>query len=224
MIERLTAKALLLLLTFYLALPLRSAEPAARAAAADQPAATVGSATATNGFHLITPGPIDGQIANLTAQLLQGHHYLKKRFDESVSSQFLDRYLETLDPQRIHFTQADVAEFEPYRTNLNRLTNTGNRPSDTKPACEIFNRFMERLEQRTAYVNDLLKHEKFAFDTDERITINRKAMPYPKDFNEAEQLWRERLRFEYLQELLGKLGARKKNQAAALKKKPLATE
>ena len=113
MIERFTAKALLLLLTFYLALPLRSAEPAVRAAAADQLAAAAGSAIATNAFHLITPGPIDGQVANLTAQLLQGHHYLKKPFDESVSSQFLDRYLETLDPRHIHFTQADLAEFEP---------------------------------------------------------------------------------------------------------------
>src|ERR1035437_4405653 len=109
MIERLTARALLLLLTVYLALPLRSAEPAVRSAAVDQPAAIASSAAATNGFHPIPPGPIDGQIANLTAQLLQGHHYLKKPFDESVSSQFLDRYLETLDPAHIHFTQADHA-------------------------------------------------------------------------------------------------------------------
>ena len=224
MIERFTAKALLLLLTFYVALPLRSAEPAVVPAAADQAAAAAGSTTATNAFHLISPGPIDGQIANLTAQLLHWHHYSKKPFDASVSSQFLDLYLETLDPQRIHFTQADLAEFERYRTNLNRLTDTGNRPSDTKPACEVFNRFMERLEQRTAYVNDLLKHEKFTFDTDERITINRKEMPYPKDLDEAQKLWRERLRFEYLQELLGKIGAHKKNQAAAQKNKPLADE
>ncbi len=223
MIERLTAKTLLLLLTVYLALPLRSAEPAVRAAA-DQTGIATSSATPTNGFHPVAPGPIDGQIANLTAQLLQGHHYLKKPFDEKVSSQFLDRYLETLDPQHVHFTQGDLAEFERYRTNLHRLTNTGRRPSDTQPACEIFNRYMERLEQRTTYVNALLKNEKFTFDTDDRITINRKDIPYPKDLEEAEKLWKERLRFEYLQELLGKIGARKKNEAAALKKKPLSAE
>ena len=141
--------------------------------------------------------------------MLTNYHYLKKPFDEAVSSQFLDRYLETLDPQHIHFTQADLAEFEPYRTNLNHLTIPSRRPADTTPACEIFNRFMERLEQRTAYADDLLKHEKFTFDTDERITINRKGLPYPADLDEAKKLWRERLRFEYFQELLGKIGARK---------------
>src|ERR1017187_10880094 len=121
MIERLTARALLLLLTFYLAVPLRSAEPAGRLADADQPAAAAGSTTATNGFHLVSPGPIDGQVANLTAQLLQGHHYLKKPFDESVSSQFLDRYVETRHPQRMHCSQAARAGCGPYRTKLKSL-------------------------------------------------------------------------------------------------------
>ena len=152
MIERLTAKALLLLLSL---LPGRAAAFGRAGSRASPPPISPRSQLvpqlATNGFHPITPGPIDGQIATLTAYLLQLHHYLKKPFDESVSSQFLDRYLETLDPQHIHFTQADLAEFEHYRTNLNHLTSTGRRPSDTRPACEIFNRFMERLEQRTAY-------------------------------------------------------------------------
>ena len=224
MIERLTARTLPLLLSLCLVLPLRSAEPVARSAVAGPAAPSASSALPTNAFHLITPGPIDGQIASLTAQLLQEHHYLKKPFDEAVSSQFLDRYLETFDPQHILFIQADLAEFEPYRTNLNHLTNTGRRPADTKPGCEIFNRFMERLEQRTAYADDLLKHEKFTFDTDERITINRKGLPYPANLAEAKKLWRERLRFEYLQELLGKIGARKKNLAAAAKKRPLSAE
>ncbi|MGD0259022.1 MAG: carboxy terminal-processing peptidase [Verrucomicrobiota bacterium] len=224
MIERLTLRILPLLLSLWAALPLWAAEAVVRSAAGDQPAAATASALATNGFHLITPGPIDGQIASATAYMLENYHYLKKPFDDSVSSQFLDRYLETLDPQRIHFTQADFAEFEPYRTNLNRLTNTQRRPADTKPACAIFNRFLERLEQRTAYAQDLLKNERFTFDTDERVTINRKGLPYPADLGEAKKLWRERLRFEYLQELLGKSGARKKSVAAATKKKPLSAE
>ncbi len=190
---------------------------------ADQPALSAIAAASTNAIRPISPSPIDGQIAAVTAYMLTTHHYLKKPFDDSVSSQFLDRYLETLDPQHIHFTQADLAEFEPYRTNLDDLTNTGRRPGDPKPACEIFNRFMERLAQRTAYADDLLKNEKFTFDTDERITINRKELPYPADLDEAKKLWRERLRFEYLQELLGKIGARKKNLVAA-KMKPAPAE
>jgi carboxyl-terminal processing protease len=66
-----------------------------------------------------------------------------------------------------------------------------------------------------AYVDKWLKSEKFEFDTDERITINRHELPYPKDMTEAKKLWKERLRFEYLQEHLGKLEAKKKADLAA---------
>jgi carboxyl-terminal processing protease len=220
-IERLTGRALLLILSLYLALPLRSAEPVVRPATAEQPTLPAASALFTNVFHPVTPGPIDGQIATATAYMLTNYSYVKKPFDEAVSSQFLDRYLEMLDPQHIHFTQADLAEFEPYRTNLNHLTFPSRRlGGDTTPAFEIFNRFVERLQQRTAYADDLLKHEKFTFDTDEQITINRKDLPHPANLDEAKKLWRERLRFEYLQELLRKIGARKKNLAAATKIQP----
>jgi len=233
-IERPTRRSLLLIPSLCLAVPLLLAPLVARSAATDQPASAAPSLQFTNVFHPISPGPLDGEIACATAYLLTNLHYLKKPFDETVSSQFLDRYLETLDPQRIHFTQADLAEFARYRTNLNHLTLPGKDPGstrpdreifsqypgDTKPACEVFNRFMERLEQRTAYAEELLAHEKFTFDTDDRILINRKQVPYPADLDEAKKLWRERLQFEYLQELLGKIGARKKNLAAAAKSKP----
>ena len=225
MIKRLAAGLLLLVPSLCLVLQLRSAEPAARAAASDPAAAVASTATATNTLRLITPGPIDGEIASVAGRMLERYHYLKMPFNEAVSSKFLDRYLETLDPMHLHFTQGDLAEFDRYRTNLAYLTINAKRRGvgDATPGCEIFNRFLERVSQRVAYADDLLKHEKFTFDGDERILINRKEVPYPADLVEAKKLWRERLRFEYLQELLGKIGARKKH-VAALKNRRLSAE
>jgi carboxyl-terminal processing protease len=125
----------------------------------------------------------------------------------------LDRYVELYDPMHLHFTQGDLAEFEKYRTNLSRLTLNERGVADTRPGCEIFNRFVERLQQRVAYADELLKGEKFDFNTDDRILLNRKEQPYPKDLDEAKALWRDRLRFEYLQEKLGKIDAKKKAKA-----------
>jgi carboxyl-terminal processing protease len=171
----------------------------------------------TPSFRPISPGPADGRIAFITAGMLQQHHYLRQKFDDSVSSKFLDRYLETLDPQHLHFLQSDLAQFEHYRAELDDLTITPRNVADTKPAFVIFNKFMERLQQRVAYADELLKTERFVFDTDERIAINRHELPYPKDLAEAKKLWRERLRFEYLQEKLGKTAAKKKKAESAKK-------
>jgi carboxyl-terminal processing protease len=217
MIERFASRGVLLLLGLSLVLPLHSARSDVVAAGANS------SGCLTNTLQVIRPGPVDGQIASVMARMLQGNHYLRTKFDEQVSSKFFDRYLETLDSLHLYFTQGDLAEFEGYRTNLAHLTIDASRHgvADTTPACAIFNRFLQRVAQRVAYADELLQHEKFTFDADERITINRKDSPYPADLNEAKKLWRERLRFEYLQELLGKIGAHKKDLAAAGKKKPL---
>lgn len=158
----------------------------------------------------VRPGPVDGRIAFLTAKFLEEAQYLNQALDQKLSSKFLDHYLEYLDPQHMHFTQEDLAEFEPYRTNLDKLTVNSRQISDTSPACRIFNRFMERFEQRVEYAEKQLKTSDFKFDGDDRIQINRHDEPYPKDLEAARALWRERLRFEYLQEKLTREGAKKK--------------
>jgi carboxyl-terminal processing protease len=168
----------------------------------------------TNALRL-APGPNDGRIAYWTARLLQDHHYSQRRFDAEVSEQFFDRYFEALDPQHIHFLQSDVAEFDRYRTNLDTLTLTTNHVADTTPAYEIFSRFLERLEQRIHYSTNLLNGGKFEFNTDEKILINRRKAPYPADLAEARELWRQRLRYDYLEEELSRVATKKKDDAAA---------
>lgn len=170
--------------------------------------------TRTNTVKQIRPGPLDGQIAMVTAKLLEQYHYLREPFDGALSSKFLDRYVEVLDSQHLYFLQSDLADFEPWRTNLDRMiVPPRGYPPNVRPATIIFNRFMERLQQRVNYVDELLKNEKFNFDTDERVTVLRKDSPFPKDLTEAKQVWRDRLRYEYLQEKLGKSDAKKKAAA-----------
>src|SRR5580704_13395791 len=70
----------------------------------------------------LLPGTNDGRIAYVTASMLQQVHYLHLKFDAKLSSQLLDRYIDTLDPQHLHFLQSDLAEFEPYRNRLDKLT------------------------------------------------------------------------------------------------------
>lgn len=170
----------------------------------------------------LSPGPEDGRVAFLTAYLLQNHHYSQLRFDDDVSSRFLDSYLKALDSQHLQFLQSDLNEFETYRTNLDNLTLTRRGLADTKPAYVIINRYIERWQQRVDYVDELLKTEKFAFNTDERVVLDRRDAAYPRDINEARDLWRQRLRFEYLQEKLGYLAKSETatNGAAASKLKP----
>jgi len=162
----------------------------------------------------VKPGPDDGRVAFVTAALLEKMHYSHHPLDAAYSSAFLDRYLEALDPQHMHFFQPDLEDFEPYRTNLDRLTINRTRVADVSPAYEIFTRFAKRLHQRIAYNDDLLKNDKFDFTADEHVVLNRKDLPYPKNLDAAKVLWKQRLRYEYLQEKLALEAAPKKKSAA----------
>ena len=150
--------------------------------------------------HLAPPGMTESSVGRFVAGLLQSTHFSKRRFDDEASSKFLDRYLEALDASHSYFTKGDLDEFEKYRRKLDELTFAG----DTTPSRVIFERFLQRVEQRVSYVTNLVKTAKFEFDAIERYTPNRKELPNPKDLPEAKDLWTRQVRFEYLQEKLGK--------------------
>jgi len=172
--------------------------------------------TESLGAGQLAPGPNDGAIAYVTARELQRWHFRQRKLNDETANQFFEKYVEALDPQRLHFTQADLAEFAGYRTNLDNLTLPRAGMADTTPAYRIFNRFLDRLDQRVTLVTNLLQTEEFRFDTEEQVTVNRKDEPHPADLAAANRLWRQRLRSEYLMEKVAKYAAKKKTERDAL--------
>ena len=152
---------------------------------------------------LLAPGVDDWKMARLVAGILQQSHYSQQRFDDAISSKFMDRYLDSLDPAHMLFTQADENDFDQWRWKLDDLMlRSSDTTKITAPAYEIFNRFMDRYEQQLIVVTNLLATEKFTFIGDDRYLLNRHEVPRPKDLAAAQQAWRERTRYEYLLEEL----------------------
>lgn len=204
MSQRFVLTALLLAAGGIATLPLLRADAPVKAEATP--------ATSAAPTNLLAPGSDDGQIAYVVARALEQNHFRQHPLNDDYAEKFFDRYFETLDSQRLHFTQEDLAEFASYRTNLDNLTLAKRFNGDTRPAYEIFNRFRQRMDQRVAYVNELLKTETFVFNTDEQVIVNRKDEPAPRDLDEARHLWRQRLRSEYLGEKVAKYAAKKKTE------------
>lgn len=164
----------------------------------------VSRAQTTNLPGLLKPGPNDPRIAYVTARLLEEYHYLQQPLDTAMSEKFYDEYFETLDYRHENFLQSDLAEFSFYRTNLDRLTVTTNGVADLTPAFKIFQRYLERYQQHVEYVNALLKKNKFKFTADDQYLLDRRKAAYPTDLDAAHLLWRDRLRYEYLQQKLSR--------------------
>ena len=71
-----------------------------------------------------------------------------------------------------------------------QYTINNHETADLAPAFEIYDCFLKRLAQHDAYVADLLKEDKFSFNDEDRLlAVDRRHSPYPKDLDEAKQLW-----------------------------------
>jgi carboxyl-terminal processing protease len=143
--------------------------------------------------------PNDAIVAQIASAMLRHSHYTQHPFDEEMSSKFLDRYLDALDYLHMFFLQSDINEFEQYRNKLNVLTR---EEANITPCWVIFSRFMDRVHQRVDLASNLLQSATFEFTGHERFVLNRHALPYPKDLDEAKEFWRQALRCEYLDQLL----------------------
>ncbi len=163
-----------------------------------------GSAGTNSVAKGLRPGSDDPRIAFVAARLMENYHYSEHPLDKEMSAKFYDAYIDALDPRHAHFLQSDLAEFAPYRTNLDTLTINTNLMADLTPAFAIYDRYQQRFHQHVEYVIGVLEQDKFKFNTDEKIQVDRHRAPFPKDLDEAKQLWRQQVRYDYLQEKLGR--------------------
>ena len=128
----------------------------------------------------LKPGGDAPRTAYVAARLLEEYQYLQHPLDKELSVKFFDGYIDSLDPRHEYFLQSDLAEFAAFRTNLDTLTIGGpHGTADLSPAFAIYQRYQDRFLQRSAYVDELLQQDKFKFNTDEKIQLDRRHEPFP---------------------------------------------
>ena len=151
------------------------------------------AAVTTNVFKRIEPAAEPCKAAMIVAEGLPRLHLNHVAFDEHVATNALSLYLNMLDFDHSFFLASDIVEFREHAPQLTQDLHSGN----VKFGVEVFNRFMERVTNRVAYVDTLLGH---GFDTskDENFMWKRKDAAWPVDETEWNDLWRRKIENEYL--------------------------
>ena len=170
------------------------------------PAVSIGATlvSSAGAFGFRDADPLDAKATDaattaLTSKILENSQFSHQQLDDKLAGKFLDRYLDTLDGSHMLFLQSDLDEFARSRPSLAAATRN---QGDSSLARLVFKRFLERLDQRVAFISDSLKNGKFDFTSDESFAYDRKNAPHPADIAAAKSLWQQQLRYEYLQEKL----------------------
>ena len=154
------------------------------------------------------PGPNDRQITLAVKSYLEREHFLRKPIDDEIASRWFDTFLAALDPLKIYFLQSDIDSFAEKKTSLDDLVRRG----DVNFAYEVYDRFLERVDERIPIVEALLK-QKLNFNQKESIVIDRDTAVWAKTQAEVHDKWRRRIKYDLLVQKMEKVGpqeARKK--------------
>ena len=141
----------------------------------------------------LTPTLAHKRATDLITHFISNYHYKKTPLDDQLSGKMLDKYIESLDPNRSYFIAEDINKFEKYRHQLDDSL----RKANLLPAYEIFKVFRKRIDQR---VNFALKQldKKQDFTIDEEYIFDRKETAWATDLAELDELWRKRLKNDIL--------------------------
>ncbi len=149
---------------------------------------------------LLLPLPQQSQAANLSAFYLTRAHYKSMALDDAMSEKIFDRYLKTMDPEKLFFVQADIDQFAGARTKLDDAILN----QDLNIPFMMFNLYEKRTVERLAYARELLK-QGFSFDQKESYQYTREKEPWAKSEDEIRDLWRKRVKNDWLRlKLAGK--------------------
>jgi carboxyl-terminal processing protease len=148
----------------------------------------------------IKPAAQQTQAALWASHMLSRYHYKAVPLDDAMSEKIFDRYFKSLDGEKLFFTQADVDSFEKEKTRMDDAITGENL---TVPFA-IYNLYQQRFNERFAYARELLKG-KFDFSADESFMLDREKADWPKSDAEAKDLWRKRVKNDWLRlKLAGK--------------------
>ena len=161
--------------------------------------------TMSGAFALAPDEPLrfsDDQVATSLDLLekLGSKHYSSRPVDNALSRDFLDHYLDALDPARLYFLAGDISEFKRrWQTSLDDALKQG----DLTPGFDIFNRYrtraLDRLEKNLAL---LANDEPFDMTVDESFTVDPDDKEWLGDPARLDDYWRKRVKNTYLRLLL----------------------
>jgi carboxyl-terminal processing protease len=131
-------------------------------------------------------------------QLLETAHYNRDAVGNDYS-QVIPDFMSDLDGQRLFFLSTDKSKFmQDYAKNVYyNVRFVGN----INAAYDIFYVYRSRVEARINWIFDELKKDT-DFTSKDTYRIDRSKSEWPSDLASADDLWRKRLKFELLTEML----------------------
>jgi len=143
--------------------------------------------------------PLMQEETRMVVSLLDEVHYLNHPVSDETFEQLITEFMSDLDQQRLFFTAADEKAFRAtYGPSMAHLLR---QEGSLDVAFRIFAVYKERAQARIGWIKEELQKD-IDFTADEYYEFDRSEKPWPATLAEADDLWRKRIKFELIPDLL----------------------
>ena len=146
-----------------------------------------------------TTSPTLSTEAQILVQLLETDHYNRNAVISADYIQVIPEYMDALDQQHLFFLDSDKTDFvKRFGTNVYyNVSYLGKLDA----AYDIFYTYDSRVTSRIGWIFAELK-KPIDFTVNDTFRPDRSKSSWPTNADESDELWRKRLKFEVLGELL----------------------
>lgn len=138
-------------------------------------------------------GPNDKYIARVVAKYLNDEHLSKHQVDDEMSQRAFKAFFKSLDPLKLYFTAADIAQFSAEEKNLDDMIQKG----DVSFGFAVYQRYLQRVDERLKTALTLLDQQ-HDFTVDEEFVTDGKKIEWAKNDAEIVDRWRRRVKYDLL--------------------------
>ncbi len=144
----------------------------------------------------------DKILIYLLKNLLASNHFEPNEIDDEFSIEVFDNFIENLDPAKRYFIQADIDEFEIYKTQIdNQILN-----DEVDFFNLVYERFLHRVEEAKTYYVEILESP-YDFSNNDFLNVDYESKPFAQNKEELKEVWRKQLKFSTLSRLHDKISA-----------------
>lgn len=132
-------------------------------------------------------------VVRVRVQQFLDQHYLFRNFDNELSKRTFKKMIESFDPGKYFFTEADVSQFRYLEDKLDDMI----ARADCKFLFDIEAVYQKRFAESQKRVEALLS-KPFRFDVNEEVVVDRTKIGWAKDDADLNERWRKRIKFQVL--------------------------
>ncbi len=135
-----------------------------------------------------------GKIAQAVAHKLPYYHVSQHRLDDEISQRAWTNLVSFYDFDHSVFLKSDLDRLAAHELTIDDELRRG----DVNFGYELNSLYLERMRERIDFATNLLAKADWDFTVDESYRVKRKDAPWPETREEAEDLWRRRMKNEVL--------------------------